>query len=94
MFARMGGDEFTILLPAVDCEEHVESIAQRIMHCVEQPWDVQGQLFEQQSVWGLRCIARMKPMQLNMMKEVDIALYQVKGKGRNHYQFYNDGLSA
>lgn len=94
MFARMGGDEFTILLPAVDCREHVESIAQRIIACVEQVWDIQGQAFRSTVSMGITMYRSDQTDATQMMKEVDIALYQVKGKGRNHYQFYNDGLSA
>ncbi|SDO68871.1 PAS domain S-box-containing protein/diguanylate cyclase (GGDEF) domain-containing protein [Paenibacillus sp. yr247] len=88
MFARMGGDEFTILLPAVDCEEHVDSVAQRIIQCVEQPWEVQGQHFRATVSMGITMYHSDKTDAANMMKEVDIALYKVKGKGRNHYQFY------
>jgi diguanylate cyclase (GGDEF)-like protein/PAS domain S-box-containing protein len=94
MFARMGGDEFTILLPAVDCRQHVESIAQRIIACVEQAWDVQGQVFRSTVSMGITMYRSDQTDAVQMMKEVDIALYQVKGKGRNHYQFYNYGLST
>ena len=65
------------------------SVAKRIMHCVEQPWDVLGASVSSNSQYGDYDVsARMKAMRLSMMKEVDIAFYQVKGKGRNHYQFY------
>lgn len=94
IFARMGGDEFTILLPGVDCRKHVESIAQRIIACVEQAWDVQGQAFRSTVSMGITMYQSDQTDATQMLKEVDIALYQVKGKGRNHYQFYNHGLSA
>ncbi|UKS26420.1 GGDEF domain-containing protein [Paenibacillus sp. HWE-109] len=89
MFARMGGDEFTILLPAVDCEEHVESVAQRIVQCVDQPWEVLDQYFKATVSMGITLYHKGITDSAKMMKEVDIALYQVKGKGRNHYQFYH-----
>ncbi|OCT15950.1 hypothetical protein A8709_10035 [Paenibacillus pectinilyticus] len=88
-FARMGGDEFTILLPGVDCSEHVESVAQRIIQCVEQPWEVQGHTFTTTISMGITMYRSDQTDAVQMMKEVDIALYQVKGKGRNHYQFYD-----
>lgn len=88
MFARMGGDEFTILLPAVDCLEHVEGIAQRILASVEQTWDIEGHSFRSTVSMGITMYRSDLTDATQMMKEVDIALYQVKGKGRNHYQFY------
>lgn len=94
MFARMGGDEFAIILPSVDCENHVESIAQRIIHCVDQPWEVQGQYFRSTVSMGITIYQSEEIDAAKMMKEVDIALYQVKGKGRNHYQFYETGMKS
>lgn len=87
-FARMGGDEFTILLPGVECGEHVKRVAQRILHSVDQPWEVQGQLFRATVSMGITMYHSGIKEAAHMLKEVDIALYQVKGKGRNHYQFY------
>lgn len=91
MFARMGGDEFTILLPAVDCQEHVEGIARRIVASVEQTWEVQGHNFRSTVSMGITMYRSDHTDVTQMMKEADIALYQVKGKGRNHYRFYSHG---
>ncbi|WP_187274454.1 diguanylate cyclase domain-containing protein [Paenibacillus sp. N3.4] len=92
-FARMGGDEFTILLPAVDCEEHVDRIAQRIVQCMSDPWDVRGRSFRATVSMGITMYGDEKD-EAKMMNEVDIALYQVKGKGRNHYQFYDSAMNG
>ena len=91
MFARMGGDEFTILLPAVDCQEACRKHCSAHHSCVEQAWDVQGQAFRATVSMGITMYQSDQTDATQMMKEVDIALYQVKGKGRNHYQFYNQG---
>ncbi|NQX71514.1 sensor domain-containing diguanylate cyclase [Paenibacillus alba] len=88
MFARMGGDEFTIILPTVDCEEHVSSVAERIIQCVEQPWKVHGRIFRSTVSMGITMCHSGVADAATLLKEVDIALYQVKGKGRNHYQFF------
>ncbi|MDR6554336.1 diguanylate cyclase domain-containing protein [Paenibacillus qinlingensis] len=92
MFARMGGDEFTILLPAVDCQDHVDAIAQRILACVDRKWEVQELSFRSTVSMGITMYRSDQIDATQMMKEVDIALYQVKGKGRNHYQFYDHDL--
>jgi diguanylate cyclase (GGDEF)-like protein len=89
MFARMGGDEFTILLPVVDCEEHVDRIAQRIIRCVEQPWQVKGHSFRSTVSMGITVYQGDQLDAAGLMKQVDIALYQVKDKGRNNYQFFS-----
>lgn len=92
LFARMGGDEFTILLPGVDCEEHVINVAQRILHCVDQLWDIQDQQFKATVSMGITMYHSDKTEASRMLKEVDIALYQVKGMGRNHFQFYQQAM--
>ncbi|MGG1517693.1 GGDEF domain-containing protein [Paenibacillus oryzisoli] len=89
MFARIGGDEFMILLPAVDCDENVKGVAQRIIQSVDQIWDVLGYQFHATVSMGITMFRADLMEASQMMKEVDIALYQVKGKGRNHYRFYH-----
>ncbi|MEW9701026.1 diguanylate cyclase [Paenibacillus sp. SI8] len=88
MFARMGGDEFTILLPAVDCQGHVESVAQRIIRSMDVPWEVKGHTFRATLSMGITMYDGDQSDAARLMKQVDIALYQVKGKGRNNYQFF------
>ncbi|MFD0694596.1 diguanylate cyclase domain-containing protein [Paenibacillus sp. GCM10027628] len=88
LFARMAGDEFIILLPAVDYKDHVEGVAQRIIRCMEQPWEVKGHTFRATVSMGIT-MYHPDCDGATLMKQVDIALYQVKGKGRNNYQFFS-----
>lgn len=87
-FARMGGDEFTILLPAFEAKENVEMIAKRIFRSLEKPWCIEHYEFTATVSMGIILYPDDGVDASSLLKQVDSALYQVKGTGRNRYQFY------
>ena len=44
MLARLGGDEFAVLLPLVRNRAEVEEIAQRLEHCFDDPFLLEGSI--------------------------------------------------
>lgn len=86
--ARMGGDEFTILLPVVDGPANVETVARRIFQSIQCPWDVGEYQFTATVSMGIAVYPNDGADAASLLKHVDSALYQVKGHGRNGYQFY------
>ena len=40
--ARLGGDEFTIILPGIKSAHDSEIVAQKILHSLSQPYDIDG----------------------------------------------------
>ncbi|MCD1258690.1 sensor domain-containing diguanylate cyclase [Paenibacillus athensensis] len=86
--ARMGGDEFTILLPVVDEPANVETVARRIFQSLQRPWDVGEYQFTATVSMGIAVYPNDGKDAASLLKHVDSALYQVKGHGRNGYQFY------
>jgi diguanylate cyclase (GGDEF)-like protein len=87
-FARMGGDEFTLLLPIVDSAESVEKVARRIMDAVKKGWDVAGTSFSTTASIGIALYPSDGDSAETLMRNVDTALYEVKSQGRNGYKFY------
>jgi diguanylate cyclase (GGDEF)-like protein/PAS domain S-box-containing protein len=92
MFARMGGDEFTILLPMMDSESHVETVANRIFQSIEEPYELDGHRFHSSISMGIALYPTDGEDSNALLKKVDTALYQVKGKGRNAFQFFKSNL--
>lgn len=87
--ARMGGDEFMILCPNVETREEVVEIAQNILDILEKPFYVQGfELMITASI-GIVLFPSSDLNVTELMKRVDIALYNSKELGRNRYQFYD-----
>jgi diguanylate cyclase (GGDEF)-like protein/PAS domain S-box-containing protein len=92
MFARMGGDEFTILLPMIESEEEVETIARRILTSVQQPYYINGHQFSSTLSVGIALYPEHADDSISLLKQVDVAMYQVKGEGRNNFQFFRSEM--
>ncbi|MFC5450775.1 sensor domain-containing diguanylate cyclase [Paenibacillus aestuarii] len=86
-FSRMGGDEFAILLHAIDSEAQVNGVAQRIVSCMEQPWEVKGHSFRATVSIGITLYNEFSDG-TSIMKQVDVALYQVKTRGKRNFQLF------
>jgi diguanylate cyclase (GGDEF)-like protein len=88
LFSRMGGDEFTILLPLMDSVQSVENVVKRIFQSIEEPYHLDGNQFHSSISMGIALYPIDSEDSNVLLKKVDIALYHVKGRGRNGYQFY------
>jgi diguanylate cyclase (GGDEF)-like protein/PAS domain S-box-containing protein len=86
--SRLGGDEFLVLLPEVTGEVGLDAIAQRIMESVLKPFTVSGKELKLTVSIGLA----MYPgdgFDLDVLiKNADLAMYQIKQTGRNGYRRY------
>jgi diguanylate cyclase (GGDEF)-like protein len=90
--ARMGGDEFTVLLPMVDEAEAAE-IAQRLLRSIERPILVQGhRLFATASI-GISLFPIDGEDGETLLKNADNAMYRAKEVGRNAVQLCTPELN-
>jgi len=92
--ARLGGDEFTLLLPAVESKQDAELIAQKIIKCLTQPFKIDdNELFVSASI-GISHFPEDGDSIESLIKHADIAMYSVKGNGKNSYEFYNNTMMS
>jgi diguanylate cyclase (GGDEF)-like protein len=92
--ARIGGDEFVILVRNNSNPEDMAELAGRIVAELRQPLDFDG--------FSCRCgvsigIAQSSGMRIDarkMLINADIALYRAKAMGRNRYEFFTQNLQA
>lgn len=93
--ARFGGDEFTLLLPKLgDKREDVTSIAQKITGILKDPFVVDGhELYVSVSI-GIAMYPQDGTNMESLIKHADVAMYHVKGKGKNGYQFYSNDMNT
>lgn len=94
--ARIGGDEFAMIVPDLTRPDEVYAIARQITAVFSQPF-----LIEQQEIIGSASVgivlAPRDGMTSNeLQKHADIALYRAKKEGTGAIQFFeaSDGLSA
>lgn len=92
--ARMGGDEFTVLLPNVSGQEVVEETARLLLEAMDEPFDIDGQeLFVTASI-GLSLALRDGIDAATLLKNADTAMYRAKEEGRDSYRVYSQTMNA
>ncbi len=92
--ARMGGDEFVILLTDIDGMSGASSVARKIMETMAKP----VQLLKNELIITPSIGITLAPADsLNadiLLKNADMAMYKAKSSGRNNYQFFTEEMNA
>ena len=90
--ARIGGDEFIILLSGVKDRTDVASLSDKVLRSLTAPFALQDhELFITTSL-GVCMYPDDGQDTEDVMKKADIAMYHAKAMGRNNVQFYNDDM--
>jgi diguanylate cyclase (GGDEF)-like protein len=92
--ARMGGDEFVILLPQINRADRAVRVAQHILEAIKPPF-----LFDKNELHITMSIGiTLYPYDGEdadaLLKNADTALYRAKEQGRNNYQLYTPAMNA
>ncbi|HEX8617799.1 MAG TPA: diguanylate cyclase, partial [Thermoanaerobaculia bacterium] len=92
--ARMGGDEFTILLGDVTAAEDAAKIAQKLLDTVAEPLRVEGhELYVTTSI-GIAMFPDDGDTAEALLKNADGAMYRAKEIGRNLYQLCTRAMNS
>lgn len=91
--ARWGGDEFTVLLPDINCLEDAVKTAQRILNNLKPAFKLEEQAFHVSSSIGIALYPDDGEDAETLVKNADAALYRAKEKGRNNYQLYTSTIN-
>lgn len=93
MLARMGGDEFTLLLPDLASPETCSSIVQGQIRALAEPFVVdEREVFTTVSA-GIALFPLDGDTADELLKHADAAMYEAKRSGGNRLAFYTDALS-
>jgi len=87
--ARIGGDEFIIMLPTTD-EETLSQLAQKILDTYEQDFKLDGYDTSLGLSIGVYCFSPKDSFSVGL-ERADAAMYQVKKQGKHGYQFWQQG---
>ncbi|KQM22274.1 putative bifunctional diguanylate cyclase/phosphodiesterase [Novosphingobium sp. Leaf2] len=92
--ARVGGDEFAIIVGEPENRHAVERICARIVAEVERPFDLAGS----QAFIGASIGVALAPLhgldRTELTRKADIALYRAKTEGRSRYRFFTPDLDV
>ncbi|MGE5515648.1 MAG: putative bifunctional diguanylate cyclase/phosphodiesterase [Bacteroidota bacterium] len=86
--ARMGGDEFVIILPAIEDDEIARYVAERIVEVMARPMLVQGLEYFITASIGITLYPNDGAERQVLLKNADLAMYKAKELGRNRYRFF------
>ncbi len=86
--ARLGGDEFAILLEGLPEVFRLGDLAQRIVHTLEQPFDLEGHTANIGASIGIALAPQDGTDPVVLTKRADQALYEAKAAGRGRYRFF------
>jgi diguanylate cyclase (GGDEF)-like protein len=91
--ARVGGDEFLILMTDVRGEFAPSTVANKIQELLAPPLLVQGREHWVGASIGVAVLPRDGEDVETLMRRADLALYQAKAAGRGTFRFYSDALN-
>ena len=89
--ARLGGDEFAIIQIGAARREQCEHLARRVMHALSKPFNIFGHSVSLSASIGIVRAPEHGTKADELMKNADVALYDVKSTGRNGFTLYQSG---
>ena len=90
--ARIGGDEFTVLLTNVVNTRSITAIADKLLAALADPFVLNARPIYISLSIGIAVANTSDADAKKLFKQADAALYKAKTAGRNQYKFYTDEL--
>lgn len=90
--ARIGGDEFTILLSHIDSSGSIERLAQSIMDSLSEPFHLKDEVIYISTSIGISIYPVDGEEVDILLKNADQAMYEAKSQGRNRYYYFTSGM--
>ncbi|MBU2885527.1 EAL domain-containing protein [Gilvimarinus agarilyticus] len=92
--ARMGGDEFIVLLPSLKNPRDAQIVAEKILRQFEQPFVIFGRNYFVTASIGIALYPNDGANPHLLMRNADLAMYQAKEQGRNGYHFFTEDINV
>jgi len=90
IIARIGGDEYAIVLPYVGSDEKIEVIGKKILKTFEKSIDLKDVSVQVKASIGFSVFPRDGDNAEILLKKADKAMYMVKGNIKNNYYLYKE----
>lgn len=92
--ARVGGDEFMLLLDRYKSPRDLTDIADRLLKSAATPFEIAGQELQISASIGIAVYPDDGVDSQVLMKHSEIAMYRAKHNGKNNYQFYDANMNV
>ncbi|HZT64371.1 MAG TPA: EAL domain-containing protein [Acidimicrobiales bacterium] len=92
--ARMGGDEFTVLVTAAQGVDDVRSVAEKILEVLQRPFLLDHEELVITPSVGVAVHPEAGRTPSALLKHADTAMYRAKSAGRNNVQVWSPSMAA
>ena len=97
--ARLGSDEFAVVLEGLNSEQEVAAVqarevAKRVHDSIRQPIDLAGQEYLGTARIGISLFSARESTVEELLKLADASMFQAKRTGRNQIHFFDAGMQA
>lgn len=93
ILCRQGGDEFLILLPAIETTSEVVTVLDKILASLQQPFLLSAQEVTTTASIGAAIFPNDGRDLDTLRQHADVAMYRAKEQGRNSYRFFDDFMT-
>ena len=90
--ARIGGDEFVVLLPLIEEAADAVAVAEKIRTALNQPFIIAGHNLNISSSIGVAVYPEHGTDEKSLLKNADTAMYYAKEAGRNNVMVYASSM--
>lgn len=91
--ARMGGDEFTIILPDVANDHIIADIAGVIANCIREPIELNGHNIHPSGSIGIAVYPRDGQTIDELTRHADLAMYKAKEKPGSAFRWFSESMN-
>ena len=91
--ARIGGDEFVIVLTSIHDEERAAATARRVQALFSDPFLIDGEEFYGSTSIGIALYPGDATDVESLFRCADAAMYQAKNEGKANYQFFSHDMN-
>lgn len=85
--SRLGGDEFTVILPGIPQADYAAKVAEKILKSLSQVFVLEGKNIYVTVSIGISIYPINGKVAETLIKNADVAMYRAKQLGRNQHQF-------
>jgi diguanylate cyclase (GGDEF)-like protein/PAS domain S-box-containing protein len=91
--SRLGGDEFTIILPDLNGISDATELAQQLIDEIQRPIEITEHVIYVGTSIGIAVFPEDGNDFHTLIKHADIAMYASKAKGRGQFQYFETGMN-
>jgi PAS domain S-box-containing protein len=90
--ARIGGDEFVVVLDNIRSDQDAQVVASRLLLTLAEPYEIGGHRVSSTASIGIVTPAHMAEDPDSVLRDADIAMYEAKRQGRGRYELFEPSM--